>query len=145
MIRIADLQNLKKSLVVYVEDGWKHKRTGAILWVAPVLGYAYWEWQLPSPGKAVAGLAVVAAIMSVREMKAWTKMLWILLLCGFLHVELRAIDADRRTHDEGQATARETENRRFNTTVQGLTTTINGMKTVLGQTTAALTLSQKKH
>jgi hypothetical protein len=51
---------------------------------------------LPSPGWAVAFIAVAAAAMSVHdEMRGWQKGIWLLIIGFFLITELRAISKDR--------------------------------------------------
>jgi hypothetical protein len=63
--------------------------------------------QVPSPGKAVTVLAVAAAVMTVMgEMKGNEKLAWILILFGFLSVEVVSIDVERKAHEREQQQAR---------------------------------------
>jgi hypothetical protein len=78
----------------------------ALLW--------YWNLHVPSPGKSVAVLAIVAAIMAVvGEMKGKEKIAWILLLFGFLHVELNSIDKERAAAETIRSIAVAQETKQF--------------------------------
>ena len=75
---------------------WEDPRFGWLLWVVGAVLCVWWRWHVPSSGKAVALLAVVAAVMSIRaELEGWAKFCWILLLFGYVFIESRAIDNDR--------------------------------------------------
>jgi hypothetical protein len=66
---------------------------GAVAWAV------VWWRSLPVPGYAIGVLAVLAAVMSVHievGMAWWQKALWMLLMGGFLFLEFRAIEKDRR-------------------------------------------------
>ena len=56
----------------------------------------YLYFRVPAPGWAVAGIAVVAAAMSLQNgMFGWQKALWMLIIGVLLVVELKAITEDR--------------------------------------------------
>jgi hypothetical protein len=80
---------------------------------AILLAIYFWHY-LPSPGYAVAVLAVLAAAMSVHtDMRGWQKAVWMLLIGAFLLIEFRAIDEDRRKDEESQAKIRKEERDSF--------------------------------
>ena len=66
--------------------------------------WAYWWWRhLPSPGYAIAVVALVAAVMSVHgEMRGPQKAIWLLLIGVFMIIEFRAIKEDRMATEEHQ-------------------------------------------
>ena len=77
----------------------------------------YWHLRIPSPGKAVTVMAVVAAVMALRgEMGGFEKFAWLTLLFLFLVIEIRAIDKDREAHEQ-----------KFKRTIDGFTETISGI------------------
>jgi len=63
----------------------------------------WWLFHIPSPGKAIGALAVVAGIMSVREMKVLGKISWVFLLVCMLVTEFKAINKDREENEVKQA------------------------------------------
>ena len=88
----------------------------------------YWEFNIPSPGKSVGGLAVAAAVMSFRgEMRGKEKAAWILLLFAFLAVELRSIDQERNANEQLRALARAEEENNFRDIGKNITTGIAGV------------------
>lgn len=67
---------------------------------------AIWNTHVPSPGEAVAALAVAAAVMTLLgEMRGVEKVAWILILFGFLGVELASIKIERVTREAEQSSA----------------------------------------
>jgi hypothetical protein len=91
-----------------------HKQPLAIaLLFASVPFLFYWGLRIPSPGKAVAAMAVVAAVMSLRgEMGGKEKLAWTLLLFGFLAVEVKSIDSDRALAEQERSATVERERKR---------------------------------
>jgi hypothetical protein len=79
-----------------------HRKPLSVIALYVFMGFlGYWEFRVPSPGKAVTALAVAAAAMSIRgEMRGKEKAAWMLLLFALLAVELRSIDDDRLLHDQ---------------------------------------------
>jgi hypothetical protein len=66
--------------------------------------YAFWRWHLPSPGKAVAALGVLATIIAFRKsLGGVEKFICMILLILFLLLEFNSIDKDRADHDVQQA------------------------------------------
>lgn len=83
---------------------WKSTLFGWVPIAAALLALGWWYLYVPSPGKAVAALAVAAAVMSLRpEAKGLERSVWMLVLCGFLSLELRAIDKDRVEQNDAHA------------------------------------------
>jgi len=99
--------------------------------------------RLPLPGYAVAGIAVLAAVMSVQpNMRSWQKFIWLLLIGAFLFTELRAIrkdradsDAaalsDRKTQDQSFKAIRARQDSDFSATASDLTAAIQGIQSTL--------------
>lgn len=83
---------------------WNSAWIGVPLWIAFAALNMYWFARTPLPGKAIGVLAVVAGIMSVRDMKVLGKFIWVVLLISLLLTEFRAIGKDR-TGANTQATA----------------------------------------
>src|ERR1700730_9795005 len=79
------------------EKVWRHRAMGWTLLAGFTVLAFYWNSNLPTVGKAIAMLAVVAAIMAtLRNVGGFLEFAWVLLLFGFLFVEMRAIDEDKR-------------------------------------------------
>lgn len=57
----------------------------------------YWHWNPPLPNKAVLGLATVAALMVLSDMRPVHKAIYILVLIAFVTAENKAIDHE---HEE---------------------------------------------
>lgn len=74
---------------------WNSAFAGVPLWLVATALVVLWYAKIPPPGFAIGALAVVAGIMSVRDMKVSGKMVWTLLLICFLFTEFRAIAKDR--------------------------------------------------
>jgi hypothetical protein len=93
---------------------WKSRTFGWLLILAAFFLFASWQFHVPTPGKAVAALAVAAAVMSLRpEATGLERTAWVLVLCGFLYVELRTIDKDRSDSARQQGIDRQQEDSRF--------------------------------
>ncbi len=70
--------------------------------------------KLPPSGYAVALIACAAALMSVHaEMNGWQKAVWMLIIGGFLIVELRSISHDRTVSNESAKNVRDEQDRNF--------------------------------
>jgi hypothetical protein len=80
---------------------WNSHYVGVPLWIGFFSLWAYWHpySHLPTPGKAIGVIAVVAGIMSVREMEALSKATWVVLLVILLFTEFRAIDKDHYNNE----------------------------------------------
>src|ERR1035441_4586024 len=101
------IAGMEKFWKFFGEDGgakrlWNSARIGIPLWIAGALFAGYWFFCVPTPGKAVAALAVVAGIMSVREIKNLGKISWVVLLVCLLSIEFRAIDKDHADNVKAQ-------------------------------------------
>jgi hypothetical protein len=87
-----------------------------------------WNFRVPSPGKAVAAMGMVAAITALRgEMSGTEKAFWLFLLFISLAVEVKAIDRDRKKHDDEQLRIRMEENAKFQHIAKELTAAISGI------------------
>src|SRR5450432_1819207 len=132
---------------------WSDPYVGASLWLVSFAVWLYWHpySNLPTPGKAIGALAVVAGIMSVREMKELAKVSWVVLLIMLLFTEFRAIDKDHYAVEQAQEKFFDTQkkgfedianqaNAEFSATTGGLTAAMSGIHSTL--TTADKTLRQ---
>ncbi len=81
---------------------WNSPRVGIFLWICSACFSVKWYFHLPTPGKAIGAIAVVAGIMSVREMKVLAKISWVFLLIFMLITEFRAIDRDHAENEQKQ-------------------------------------------
>lgn len=136
-----------------VSEAWHKKPVGVFLIYVFTIWLWYWGVHIPSPGRAVAVLAVVAAAMSLRgEMGGKEKLAWILLLFGFLFVELNALDEEEivRSFQQAQAHSEQLKNfqvigegikatitasdRNFKATMGGIDTTLKTVRTAVDQT-----------
>jgi hypothetical protein len=135
---------------------WNHPRVGVFLWLACFARWGYWGpyANLPSPGKAIGALAVVAGIMSVREMKDGAKICWVALLVLLVVTEFRAIDKDRDLAKKDQDRFFETQrigfqgiaeqaSTDFAATTSRLTAAIAGLDSVLKTTNQVASLAKK--
>jgi hypothetical protein len=135
---------------------WNHPSVGALLWLISFAVWAYWHpySNLPTPGKAIGALAVVAGIMSVREMKEVAKISWVVLLIMLLFTEFRAIDKDHYLAEKAQEEFFEAQRVGFHdiakqastdfaSTTSGLTAAITGLNSVLKTTNKVATLAKK--
>jgi hypothetical protein len=78
-----------------ISQWWNSPRTGVPLWLIGAAILVYWSFRIPPPGFAVGALAVVAGIMSIRDMKVSGKIVWTVLRICLLITEFHAIDKDR--------------------------------------------------
>ena len=77
-------------------------------------GYlAYWHWNPPVPNKAVLGLAAVAALMVLADMRPIHKALYFIVIIALVFAENHAINEDRRHFAEDEAYRRQEEHRQF--------------------------------
>jgi hypothetical protein len=81
---------------------WNSPWAGVPLWLTGAVFTVYWLYSVPPPGYAIGALAVVAGIMSVREIKILGKFSWVVLLVCLLITEFRAIDKDRADNEQKQ-------------------------------------------
>ncbi len=132
------------------EDGpykkfWNSPKAGIPLWIVAAGFTVHWLEFPPAPGYAIGALAVVAGIMSVREIKTIGKISWVVLLICLLVTEFRAIDKDRADNAQTQRVFFEAQQKSFGAisrqatdnfrqTTSGLETAINGLNSVLGTT-----------
>jgi hypothetical protein len=130
---------------------WNSSRLGVPLWLILAAVTVYWYCRVPSPGYAIGALAVVAGIMSVREMKVLGKIAWVVLLICMLVTEFRAIDKDRKDAEDKQIADRKViddafgevlrkQDGDFKATAGRLQVAIDGIKSTLA--TANTTLRQ---
>jgi hypothetical protein len=115
----------------------------------------YWYRNIPKPGYAAALLGLLAAVMSIHSgMRAWQKIIWMLLLGALLFVEFRAIGKDRADFSAAEASRHAQENDRFQTIAAGLTAstsqgqehfsaTISGIQQTVNGLKAAMAQSQQ--
>jgi hypothetical protein len=133
---------------------WNSLWVGIPLWLAASALSIYWYYCVPSPGKAVGALAVVAGIMSVREIKVLGKISWVVILIFMLLIEFRSIDQDRAENDKKQKDFFESQRKgfesiskqagtNFSATTSGLTAAIEGLNSVLGTTRGVATIAKK--
>lgn len=97
----------------FVDEVWNSKWFGWALVLALLVLWLYWRFNLPTQGKAIAALAVGAALMSWRtEAVGIEKTAWMLILFAFLYIELGAINRDKRNNDKAaqQTLAEERKN-----------------------------------
>jgi hypothetical protein len=95
---------------------WHKKPLSVFLLYAFLILLAFWNAHspFPSPGEAVAALAVAAAVMTLfGEMKGKEKLAWMLILFGFLYLELSSVDIERTAQEEIQNEARAEQLRHF--------------------------------
>lgn len=97
---------------------WNSRKIGVSLWIAFGILTLYWRFCVPPPGYAIGALAVVAGIMSVREMSTLAKVSWVVLLICLLLTEFTAIDKDRADNQEQQRKFFEAQKKGF----QGIAT-----------------------
>lgn len=114
-----------------VSQWWNSARIGAVMWLLSAGLLAHWYFHVPPPGFAIGALAVVAGIMSIRDMKVLGKICWVVVLACFLITEFRAIDRDRaqnaqdlleqrKEQDTQFQSVLEAQNRDFQATAQNL-------------------------
>jgi hypothetical protein len=140
------LRNVQTRLhPLFVDKAWRSRWTGAILVAVFLSITVYFWWRTPSPGKAVAALAVGAAVITFRELGGGGKFLWLVILLGLLMIENRAIDKDRADNDRKQQEfiAEQHKNfkkitdqagQNFQTTAEALQTSIGALAKVMAQT-----------
>ena len=140
---IADM----KVLDFFAKDGpvakyWNSPFCGVPLWLIASYKTLKWLQHPPAPGYAIGTLAVVAGIMSVRDIKVLGKMLWVVLLICMVNTEFRAIDDDRAESAEKQKAFFESQKsgfqsvtdqakNNFDVTARSLQQAINGLNTSL--------------
>jgi hypothetical protein len=128
---------------------WNSRIIGIPLWLTGAFFTVYWLFSVPPPGYSVGALAVVAGVMSVRDVKIPGKIIWVFLLVCLLITEFRAIDKDRAENQKVQKEFYETQKNgfgkivnqatdNFNETAKSLSTTINGLKTTMKISTQTL-------
>jgi hypothetical protein len=143
----------------FAEDGggkraWNSPWVGIPLWVLAASFTVYWLNCVPPPGYAIGALAVVAGVMSVRDVKILGKISWVLLLVCLLITEFRAIDKDRADNEQKEKEFFATQQKgfgeisqqagaNFEQTTRGLETAINGLNSVLGTTQDVAKLAKR--
>jgi hypothetical protein len=85
----------------------------------------YWHWNLPLPNKAVLGLAALAALMVLAEMRPIHKFIYVLLVLALVTTENRAIKDDRAKFEHEEAGRRQEQNSQFSEIVNDLKSSIN--------------------
>ena len=81
---------------------WNSSKVGVPVWLCAAGLTVYWLFSVPPPGKAIGALAVVAGIMSVRDIRVLGRVLWVFLLIWMTITEFRAIDKDRADNAQQQ-------------------------------------------
>jgi hypothetical protein len=133
---------------------WQHR-----IFTATQLVLALWaSWlyrHTPTPGWAVAILAVAAAAMSIHgEMRGWQKAVWMILIAALLGIELRAISKDRtdaeakalqtqNAQEESFRAIREQQDADFKETARGLDTEIRQSNALMSQVLRTSSTAQK--
>src|ERR1700674_4483680 len=93
---LRDMLRMLRTISSDIESRWKRQQSGWELILCFICLLAFWHWDIPAPGKAVAALALAAAIMSFRtDLRGLEKFFWLSLLIAFLWLEFTAIDKDR--------------------------------------------------
>jgi hypothetical protein len=91
---------MAKQFMDMLEEAWKRSATGWTLFAFSASWCLWWLYpdHTPTVGYSIGVLAVVAAVMAalLDNLGALAKFSWIILLFGFLFVETRAIDEDKR-------------------------------------------------
>jgi hypothetical protein len=124
---------------------WNSPKTGVPLWIGAASFTIYWLYCVPPPGYAIGLLAVVAGIMSVRDIKTIGKIWWVILLICLLITEFRAIGKDRAENQQQQREFFDAQKKgfsdiadqarqNFDVTADGLHTAIEGLNQTLVQT-----------
>lgn len=137
-----------------IKDLWNSHWIGVPLWIAFGSLTLYWFYCVPPPGYAIGALAVLAGIMSVREMKTLAKISWVFLLICLLIMEFRAIDKDRADNEQKQreffasqksgfSSIATQASSNFEATTSGLKTAINGLNGVLETTQGVASVAKK--
>ncbi len=85
---------------------WQKKPLRVVLLYLFISVLLYWNWPFRTsvpPGYGVTVLALAAAVMTVLgEMKGTEKVAWILLLFGFVWIELTSIKVERKAQEDVQ-------------------------------------------
>src|SRR5260370_2687342 len=84
------------------ERAWKHPLMGWALFIFSSSWCLWWLFHTPTIGYAIGACAVGAAVMDalMEDLRAKARFAWIILLFGFLWVETKAIDEDKRKTTE---------------------------------------------
>src|ERR1039457_4317627 len=132
------------------EAFWKSGLAGILLILIFLTIAGYLHYYIPSPGKAVAALAIAAAIMTLRQdMSGLEKFFWMGVLFVFLFIEVRSIDKDRAANDEKFFQASQKQDQSFavvlkqnqtdfNETISRLDTARRSMDSISGTTQRTL-------
>ena len=124
---------------------WNSPWVGVPLWLIVAALACFWLFNVPPPGYSVGFLAVVAGIMSVRDMKTLGKIMWVVLLVCLLVTEFQAIGKDRAENERKQKEFFEAQrlgfqevasqaNRNFDVTAKRLETVIANDREQFGST-----------
>jgi cell division protein FtsB len=147
-----DFSAFDKLFAAFEKDGvvhtkWNSLWIGVPLWIISACLCLHWYFTPPSPGKAIGALAVVAGIMSVREMKVLGRILWVALLVFLLIAEFHAIDKDRTENQESQKKFFEAQQQGFDHTAQqaahNFAATTQTLATSISDLDALLTTTQQ--
>lgn len=137
MRKIADLLEEHGA----VKELWNSPKIGIPLWLGGASLTIYWLLCVPPPGYAIGALAVVAGVMSVRDIKSLGRIVWVVLLVCLLITEFRAIGKDRANSEEEQKKFFETQKTGF----QGIATQSDkNFKETAKGLEAAVTTSQQE-
>src|SRR4051812_7761496 len=128
----------------WFEGVWRRPWFGWLLIVAFALLYFYWRAQIPSPGKAVAALAALAALLAFRpEAGGFEKFVCMVVIIAFLLLEFRSIDYERKETTAKESAARAEEARQFKEIGRDIEATIANsdrqFQATMGRTNSILT------
>ncbi len=120
---------------------WHRKPLSVFFLYCFVAILVYWAFETPAPGKSVTALAVAAAAITFRgDLRGKEKLAWMLLLCGFLSIELTSINTERTHSEEDRASAREREAKHFQDIADGIKKSITDSDTNFTHLTKASNL-----
>jgi len=106
-----------QSTVSIVEDKakhiWQNGWTGRLIIAVFIYLVVHWMCHVPPTGEGVLAIALLAAIMTTREMGHTEKAVLIFLLVSLFVVEIRAIGKDRNDTARQQKQDRQEEAQRF--------------------------------
>jgi hypothetical protein len=109
----------------WFESVWRRQWFGWLLILAFVLLYILWARHIPSPGKSVAALAALAALMAFRsEAGGFEKFVCMLVLIAFLLLEFQSIDQERLEAAYKEGVIRDAETKHFAEIAQGIEDTL---------------------
>jgi hypothetical protein len=111
---MASVRNTLASLERVLFESWRSKTVGCLFILSFAALFVYWLFRHPLPGYGVGFMGAAVAIMSLRlDVKGFEKAGWLIVIFGFLIVEILAIRKDRMDTDTAQAQVRQQEANNF--------------------------------